>query len=74
MPLLAQPQAHLTVSSSAVASAFVWLFGWVQIYDQAVKKCPEKERLGLYEIYVARASEFFGIGKVRAFVCALCKG
>ncbi|PSC72105.1 Pre-mRNA-splicing factor SYF1 [Micractinium conductrix] len=37
----------------------------MQIYDQAVKKCPEKERLGLYEIYVARASEFFGIGKVR---------
>ena len=26
---------------------------------------PESERLALYDIYVARASEFFGIGKVR---------
>lgn len=25
---------------------------------------PEKERLSVYDIYVARASEFFGIGKV----------
>lgn len=37
----------------------------MQIYDQAVKKVPERERLGVYEIYVARASDFFGVGKVR---------
>lgn len=37
----------------------------MQVYDQAVKKVPEKDRLSVYEIYVARASEFFGIGKVR---------
>ncbi|KAL4450099.1 hypothetical protein ABPG77_010768 [Micractinium sp. CCAP 211/92] len=37
----------------------------MQIYDQAVKKVPESERLALYDIYIARASEFFGIGKVR---------
>lgn len=36
----------------------------LQIYDQAVRKVPERERLGVYDIYVARASEFFGIGKV----------
>ena len=36
-----------------------------QIYDQAVRKVPESERLALYDVYVARASEFFGIGKVR---------
>jgi pre-mRNA-splicing factor SYF1 len=36
----------------------------MQIYDSAVKKVPEKERLAVYDIYVARASEFFGIGKV----------
>jgi hypothetical protein len=29
-----------------------------------VRKVPERERLGVYDIYVARASEFFGIGKV----------
>lgn len=38
---------------------------WLQVYDQAVKKVPEKERLSVYDIYVSRASEFFGIGKVR---------
>ncbi|KAI7844217.1 hypothetical protein COHA_002351 [Chlorella ohadii] len=37
----------------------------MQIYDSAVKKVPEKERLSVYDVYVARASEFFGIGKVR---------
>ncbi|GAB4814261.1 hypothetical protein N2152v2_001307 [Parachlorella kessleri] len=37
----------------------------MQVYDAAVKKVPEKERLGVYDIYIARASEFFGIGKVR---------
>lgn len=41
-----------------------FLAATVQIYDQAVKKVPERERLGLYDIYIARASEFFGIGKV----------
>ena len=34
------------------------------MYDAAVKKVPEKERLGVYDIYIARASELFGIGKV----------
>lgn len=29
-----------------------------------MKKVPESERLALYDIYIARASEFFGIGKV----------
>lgn len=49
-----------------------------QIYDAAVKKVPEKERLSVYDVYVARASEFFGIGKVRASIvraascCLLC--
>lgn len=35
------------------------------VYESAVKKIPQKERLGVYEIYLARASEFYGIGKVR---------
>jgi len=35
------------------------------VYELAMKKLPESERLGVYEIYLARASEFFGVGKVR---------
>ncbi len=37
----------------------------MQIYEQAVRKVPEAERLSVYDVYTARASEFFGIGKVR---------
>ena len=37
----------------------------MQIYEKAVKKVPEDQRLAVYDIYLARASEFFGIGKVR---------
>ena len=35
------------------------------VYDAAVRKVPEGERRRVYEIYLARASEFFGVGKVR---------
>ena len=36
----------------------------MEVYDRAVRTVPESERLGLYQLYVSRASEFFGIGKV----------
>lgn len=35
------------------------------IYEAAVQKIPQNERLGVYEVFLARASDFFGIGKVR---------
>lgn len=34
------------------------------VYEQAVRTVPLKERFPLYELYLARASEFFGVGKV----------
>jgi pre-mRNA-splicing factor SYF1 len=37
----------------------------MQIYENAVKKVPEDQRLSVYDVYLARASEFFGVGKVR---------
>ena len=37
----------------------------MQIYESAVKKVPEDQRLAVYDVYLARASEFFGVGKVR---------
>ncbi|KAL6771434.1 XAB2 [Auxenochlorella protothecoides x Auxenochlorella symbiontica] len=37
----------------------------MQIYEEAVQKVPVGERLSVYDVYLARASEFFGIGKVR---------
>jgi hypothetical protein len=36
----------------------------LQVYEQAVRKVPDRERLSLYEVYVTRALEFFGVGKV----------
>eukprot|EP00192_Tetraselmis_astigmatica_P009541 CAMPEP_0117678744 /NCGR_PEP_ID=MMETSP0804-20121206/17458_1 /TAXON_ID=1074897 /ORGANISM="Tetraselmis astigmatica, Strain CCMP880" /LENGTH=902 /DNA_ID=CAMNT_0005488147 /DNA_START=252 /DNA_END=2960 /DNA_ORIENTATION=+ len=35
------------------------------IYERASKRVPQAERLSIYDIYIRRASEFFGIGKVR---------
>jgi pre-mRNA-splicing factor SYF1 len=35
------------------------------VYDSAVKKVPQDQRMAIYDVYLARASEFFGIGKVR---------
>ena len=46
--------------------------------DPAGKKGPAQGRRAVYDVYVARASEFFGIGKVRASIvraascCLLC--
>jgi hypothetical protein len=34
------------------------------IYDRAVKAVPKAQRLALYELYISRASESYGIGKV----------
>lgn len=35
----------------------------MEVYDRAVRTLPEPERLAVYELYLAKASEFFGIGK-----------
>lgn len=35
------------------------------IYEQAVKKVPQNQKLAVYEVYLAKASEFFGVGKIR---------
>lgn len=34
------------------------------VYARAVRLVPKPERMGLYELYLSKASEFFGIGKV----------
>ena len=36
----------------------------MEVYDRAVKTVPLKERLTVYELYLARAHEYFGLGKV----------
>ena len=38
----------------------------MEVYDKAVKTVPVKERLSVYELYLARAHEYFGLGKVRS--------
>ncbi|KAK6259095.1 hypothetical protein SCA6_013569 [Theobroma cacao] len=37
----------------------------MKIYDQAAKAVPNYEKLGMYEIYIARAAEIFGVPKTR---------
>lgn len=37
----------------------------MKIYEDAVKHVQKLDRLYIYELYIAKASEFFGIGKVR---------
>ena len=36
----------------------------MDVYDKAVKTVPVTERLTVYELYLARAHEYFGLGKV----------
>ena len=36
----------------------------MEVYDKAVKTVPVAERLTVYELYLARAHEYFGLGKV----------
>ncbi len=40
------------------------------MYERACAAVPRPERLGLYELYIAKATEFFGIGKARGAACA----
>lgn len=37
----------------------------MRVYDQATKAVPPGEKLGMYEIYIARAAEIFGVPKTR---------
>ncbi|XP_057499533.1 uncharacterized protein LOC130783795 [Actinidia eriantha] len=37
----------------------------MKVYDQATKALPPNEKLSMYEIYIARAAEIFGVPKTR---------
>ncbi|TKY47326.1 Pre-mRNA-splicing factor SYF1 [Spatholobus suberectus] len=37
----------------------------MKVYDQATKAVPNNEKLSMYEIYIARAAEIFGVPKAR---------
>ncbi|KAM0052284.1 putative tetratricopeptide-like helical domain superfamily [Helianthus debilis subsp. tardiflorus] len=37
----------------------------MRVYDQATKAVPPSEKLSMYEIYIARAAEIFGVPKTR---------
>eukprot|EP00891_Asterochloris_glomerata_P006475 jgi/Astpho2/6475/fgenesh1_pm.00096_%23_6_t len=37
----------------------------MEVYDAAVRTVPPEERLEVYNLFVSRASQFFGVGKVR---------
>ena len=43
------------------------------VYDRAVRTVPEAERAPVYDLYLARAHELFGLGKARApRSCCIC--
>jgi hypothetical protein len=35
----------------------------MEVYAKAARTVPKAERMSIYELYLAKASEFFGIGK-----------
>ncbi|XP_058749837.1 uncharacterized protein LOC131622821 [Vicia villosa] len=37
----------------------------MKVYDQATKAVPNNEKLSMYEIYISRAAEIFGVPKTR---------
>jgi len=37
----------------------------MEVYHRAARAVPKPERMSIYDLYIAKASEFFGIGKVR---------
>ncbi|PIA40996.1 hypothetical protein AQUCO_02300046v1 [Aquilegia coerulea] len=37
----------------------------MKVYDQAAKSVPDTEKMSMYEIYIARAAEIFGVPKTR---------
>jgi pre-mRNA-splicing factor SYF1 len=37
----------------------------MKVYDQATKAVPNNEKLSMYEIYIARAAEIYGVPKTR---------
>ncbi|GLT44768.1 hypothetical protein SLA2020_186450 [Shorea laevis] len=37
----------------------------MKVYDEATKAVPNEEKLSMYEIYIARAAEIFGVPKTR---------
>ncbi|KAF9592179.1 hypothetical protein IFM89_012673 [Coptis chinensis] len=37
----------------------------MKVYDQAAKTVPDNEKMSMYEIYIARAAEIFGVPKTR---------
>ncbi|KAF3451555.1 hypothetical protein FNV43_RR07650 [Rhamnella rubrinervis] len=37
----------------------------MKVYDEATKAVPNNEKLSMYEIYIARAAEIFGVPKTR---------
>ncbi|KAG5614560.1 hypothetical protein H5410_014384 [Solanum commersonii] len=40
----------------------------MRVYDQATKAVPANEKLSMYEIYIARAAEIFGVPRTRRYM------
>ena len=37
----------------------------MNVYDEAVRAVPNTEKMSMYEIYIARAAELFGVPRTR---------
>ena len=40
----------------------------MEVYDRAVRSVADKDRYNVYSLYLARATQFFGVGKVRTLI------
>lgn len=42
----------------------------VQVYERAIPGVPKAERMSVVELYVSRATDFFGVAKVSLMLLA----
>lgn len=41
----------------------------LQVYERAIPAVPKAERMSVVELYVSRATDFFGVAKVSTTLC-----
>ena len=67
VPLQAPPEesAPLFLQYAALEEEHGLARSAMEVYDRAVRTVPETERLPIYDQYIKKASNFFGIAKVQ---------
>ncbi|KAL3151001.1 hypothetical protein ABBQ38_012874 [Trebouxia sp. C0009 RCD-2024] len=61
----AKESKQLFLQYAALEESYGLARSAMEVYDQAVRTVIDKERYEVYTLYLARATQFFGVGKVR---------